>query len=800
MSNVTNFDYTQIPSPYDGNMNRQESDYANDYGNTLGGYDGNEMDPSTEQYLMNLVQQNSSSGAGDSSGGSSPINSPDQILGKVISGQSIDNMTIGSWIKSANYKPKVQGFIIDGARGYIEAMQLYIGSGGIVGGSLDIPDTISSNSFHIDNTGLLWSGANVVNKSSAPIRINPTGEMTLGNPTGVHLQLSGLNVRIQSSDYVSGAAGSGFLISAGLIEAANISARGLIRTAVFQKDVISSVGGNFMVVDSDVLDKDMTALDSSPMTTKQTTTFSMGDILRIKDGVDDEWLEVSGIPGPTNALSPGTVISEASGDVTWSNFNNVKVSDNSYATVSVSNNWSYGLKCTNFGFNIPINATITSVTIEIEMKVNTGSVSPWVRILPNNTLKNDVVVTTSEAYYSWSGTPAVWGAITPAQVNAATFGVNMWIPNTAGTVTASVDHVRITVYYTIPEGTSYGVTRDKAAVYGSNANPTWKKGATVVNYKQSGAGGIFMTASETNAPYISVYTHAGSPWSALTTRLRIGNLNGYLGYASNLYGIGIGETGKSMTYDPTNGLRITGDIIGGTIAIGSGNSIFKADSNGIYLGNATFASAPFNVDMTGNMIVSSLKRNDFQWTTIFESIDGFSAFNVTLVTNYLTLTTGASATDTAYLFKQLSYAPLVLTWSQDRRIRTRLNIEQTTSQTVWIVMGELLSTGNEKHIGFKITNNTLYGTVADGSAESTVQLSTNYANTHDLEAILIAGVGVDFYVDGTLTGSRITNNLPVDGNSFDYSMKDLLSIKVITNENAAKSVRLSYWDFWQANI
>jgi hypothetical protein len=37
----------------------------------------------------------------------------------------------------------------------------------------------------------------------------------------------------------------------------------------------------------------------------------------------------------------------------------------------------------------------------------------------------------------------------------------------------------------------------------------------------------------------------------------------------------------------------------GSIAIGSGNSIFKADANGIYLGNATFASAPFRVTPAG---------------------------------------------------------------------------------------------------------------------------------------------------------------------------------------------------------
>lgn len=49
----------------------------------------------------------------------------------------------------------------------------------------------------------------------------------------------------------------------------------------------------------------------------------------------------------------------------------------------------------------------------------------------------------------------------------------------------------------------------------------------------------------------------------------------------------------------------TGALSGGTISIGSGNSIFKADSNGIYLGNATFASAPFRVSPAGALTATN---------------------------------------------------------------------------------------------------------------------------------------------------------------------------------------------------
>jgi len=63
----------------------------------------------------------------------------------------------------------------------------------------------------------------------------------------------------------------------------------------------------------------------------------------------------------------------------------------------------------------------------------------------------------------------------------------------------------------------------------------------------------------------------------------------------------------------TNGWRLfsNGDVefgsgkFRGDITIGSGNSVFKADSQGIYLGNAVFASAPFRVAMDGSLIATS---------------------------------------------------------------------------------------------------------------------------------------------------------------------------------------------------
>jgi hypothetical protein len=52
----------------------------------------------------------------------------------------------------------------------------------------------------------------------------------------------------------------------------------------------------------------------------------------------------------------------------------------------------------------------------------------------------------------------------------------------------------------------------------------------------------------------------------------------------------------------TWGISAYGGIIkGGSIEIGSGDSVFKADSYGLYLGDTVFADAPFSVDMDGNL-------------------------------------------------------------------------------------------------------------------------------------------------------------------------------------------------------
>lgn len=53
-------------------------------------------------------------------------------------------------------------------------------------------------------------------------------------------------------------------------------------------------------------------------------------------------------------------------------------------------------------------------------------------------------------------------------------------------------------------------------------------GAAIVNYGQAGDGYVKLTSDEADAPFIDIATHAGAPWTTITTHVRVGNLDGVL--------------------------------------------------------------------------------------------------------------------------------------------------------------------------------------------------------------------------------------------------------------------------------
>ena len=197
----------------------------------------------------------------------------------------------------------------------------------------------------------------------------------------------------------------------------------------------------------------------------------------------------------------------------------------------------------------------------------------------------------------------------PEYGHAALFAVDdiLWIKDGTNSTWLKVKVVLDnTTYYT------YG-----CSIESGDREIEYTAGQAIVNFGVGGEGFLLMEAIGTGAPYFSVRTHAGAPYTATTEHVRMGNLNGNWGYSSDIYGVGIGQyaAGKSnITIDSTGLLSIklgTTERIGmttaGVLAIknSSGNAVFTFDASagaeftlpltlattgGIYQGTGTFAS------------------------------------------------------------------------------------------------------------------------------------------------------------------------------------------------------------------
>ncbi len=96
---------------------------------------------------------------------------------------------------------------------------------------------------------------------------------------------------IQSGNFISES--RGFKIQDdGYAEFENVRVRGRISSSVFEYDKVSAVGGKLFIGKATALEEDMTALDASTLVAED-AQFNVGDILYIKEGNDEEYLEVT---------------------------------------------------------------------------------------------------------------------------------------------------------------------------------------------------------------------------------------------------------------------------------------------------------------------------------------------------------------------------------------------------------------------------------------------------------------------------------------------------------------------------
>ena len=198
-------------------------------------------------------------------------------------------------------------------------------------------------------------------------------------------------------------------------------------------------------------------------------------------------------------------------------------------------------------------------------------------------------------------------SITAAKITAGTIGAHEIILTQAGSPTsysapANTAVIRSSNYQANTAG--WLIRGDGFAEFDSTViRGGLKAGAVYINahnrWKADANGNVISNAEfkvgsstknlywdGTNLTFTGNLSAAGGTFS--------GNLSGVGGtFAGNLSAVGGTFTGN---------LSAAGGTFTGNVSIGSGSSIFKADTNGIYLGNATFASAPFRVNINGGLV------------------------------------------------------------------------------------------------------------------------------------------------------------------------------------------------------
>jgi hypothetical protein len=108
---------------------------------------------------------------------------------------------------------------------------------------------------------------------------------------------------IRTSNFASGFLGTGWQIgSDGSAEFQNIVARGQLSCSAFKKETINAAGGLLIISPASVLDSDL-ASSSSSITVKD-SSFEKNEVIRIKDGANDEWMLVTNSSGaPTYTVT-----------------------------------------------------------------------------------------------------------------------------------------------------------------------------------------------------------------------------------------------------------------------------------------------------------------------------------------------------------------------------------------------------------------------------------------------------------------------------------------------------------------
>jgi hypothetical protein len=181
--------------------------------------------------------------------------------------------------------------------------------------------------------------------------------------------------------------------------------------------------------------------------------------------------------------------------------------------------------------------------------------------------------------------------------------------------------------------------RYNSTVMAGSANVTYRSGLAVADYGQSGQGFIILTADQANSPFEQMATHAGTFTSLnaggtliVTPQLRIGNLNGSYGYASDTYGFAAGQRAPGQSWisvDSVNGVRIGNNTTTLTQIDAAGNASFTGS---VTASSGTIASWTINADRLSSFATHIASNFDFPATGVLawfgRGATGYAGWNL----------------------------------------------------------------------------------------------------------------------------------------------------------------------------
>jgi hypothetical protein len=272
-----------------------------------------------------------------------------------------------------------------------------------------------------------------------------------------------------------------------------------------QIQAAGAVGGESVEIDKvsiEAFDEGHAVLRATPTSRGGFTSYALRDEFNQTAGtLSGKVLASTGaFSGP---LSPGTMASVDIGSpavhwgagLTGGDVNNAKVSDDVRAglvTTLAPGQYSHWLWASNFGGSIvPSGATITGIKVEVERQNVADDVVDYsARIVKGGAIAGAERrqgfdwAFGADAYVTYGGEADLWGTTwTVAEINSGTFGFALSAQNRdpSGYAVPYVDHIRLTVYYTLSGGGTWLKAGGSGADYSVVAGTTHDLERTAVS-------------------------------------------------------------------------------------------------------------------------------------------------------------------------------------------------------------------------------------------------------------------------------------------------------------------------------